>query len=59
MRLIDRICELMAILAGIYLVVMMLGIVLHASQWYLIYPPAGIPMPLDPQRSYLFDVIMH
>lgn len=38
---------------------MMLGIVLHGSQWYITTPPAGIPMPTDPSTSYLFDIIMH
>jgi len=38
---------------------MMLGIVLHACQWYLVYPPGGVPLPMDPSRSYLFDLIMH
>jgi peptidoglycan/LPS O-acetylase OafA/YrhL len=40
-------------------IMMMLGIVLHGSQWYLTEPPGGIPMPLDNNTSYLFDVIMH
>jgi glucan biosynthesis protein C len=38
---------------------MMLGILLHGSQWYMVNPPAGLPMPLDPSRAYVFDVIMH
>jgi glucan biosynthesis protein C len=40
-------------------IMMMLGIVLHASQWYMTEPPGGLPVPLDNSRSYLFDVIMH
>ena len=40
-------------------IMMMLGIVLHASQWYVTEPPGGLPMPLDDSRSYLFDIIMH
>lgn len=40
-------------------IMMMLGIVLHASQWYITEPPGGIPMPRDASTSYLFDVIMH
>ncbi len=40
-------------------VMMMLGIVLHGSQWYLVNPPGGIPLPLDPSRSYVFDVLVH
>ena len=40
-------------------IMMMLGIVLHGSQWYLTEPPGGLPMPLDSSTSYLFDVLMH
>lgn len=35
------------------------GILLHGSQWYLVKPPGDVPIPLDPSRSYLFDIIMH
>jgi len=38
---------------------MMLGIVLHGSQWYISEPPGGIPVPTDPSTAYLFDVIVH
>jgi len=38
---------------------MMLGIVLHASQWYVTEPPGGLPVPLDTSRSYLFDILLH
>ena len=38
---------------------MMLGIVLHGSQWYMVEPPGGMPVPLDESRFYLFDIIMH
>jgi glucan biosynthesis protein C len=40
-------------------IMMMLGIVLHASQWYITEPPGGLPVPLDTSRSYLFDIISH
>jgi glucan biosynthesis protein C len=38
---------------------MMLGIVLHGSQWYLSEPPGGLPVPKDPSTAYVFDVIVH
>ncbi|MDA1301910.1 MAG: acyltransferase family protein [Proteobacteria bacterium] len=38
---------------------MMLGIVLHGSQWYITEPPGGLPLPHDGSTSYLFDLIMH
>ncbi|MFT7244505.1 MAG: glucan biosynthesis protein C [Candidatus Azotimanducaceae bacterium] len=40
-------------------IMMMLGIVLHASQWYVTEPPGGLPVPLDTSRSYLFDITLH
>ena len=38
---------------------MMLGIVLHGSQWYISEPPGGLPVPKDPSTAYVFDVIVH
>ena len=38
---------------------MMLGIVLHASMFYLAAPPPTIVLPLDRNTSYLFDVLFH
>lgn len=38
---------------------MMLGIILHGSQWYISQPPGGIPVPTDPSTAYVFDVIVH
>ena len=38
---------------------MMLGIVLHASQWYVSEPPGGIPVPTDTSTFYLFDLFVH
>ena len=38
---------------------MMLGIVLHGSQWYISEPPGGLPVPTDPSTAYVFDVIVH
>lgn len=40
-------------------IMMMLGIVLHGSQWYVTEPPGGLPVPLDTSSSYVFDVILH
>jgi len=40
-------------------IMMMLGIVLHGSQWYLSNPPGGIPFPTDASTSPIFDVLMH
>lgn len=38
---------------------MMLGIVLHGSQFYVSEPMGGIPMPADPSNSYLFNIILY
>ena len=38
---------------------MMLGLVLHGSQWYISEPPDGLPVPTDPSAAYVFDVIVH
>lgn len=38
---------------------MMLGIVLHGSQWYVTEPPGGLPIPGDPSTSYVFDLLLH
>ena len=38
---------------------MMLGIVLHAAQFYLAAPPPAIPIPSDPNHSYVFDLVFH
>ncbi|MFT6434573.1 MAG: glucan biosynthesis protein C [Candidatus Azotimanducaceae bacterium] len=40
-------------------IMMMLGIVLHGSQWYMTSPPGGLPIPTDPSTSYVFDVLIH
>ena len=40
-------------------IMMMLGIVLHGSQWYLTSPPGGVPFPTDAATSPVFDVLMH
>jgi len=40
-------------------IMMMLGIVLHGSQWYMTSPPGGVPIPTDPATSPVFDVLMH
>lgn len=37
---------------------MMMGILLHASQFYIKEPPANIPLPSDPSTSYVFDGIL-
>jgi len=38
---------------------MMLGIVLHGSQFYMAEPPASLPLRTDPSTSYFFDLILH
>lgn len=38
---------------------MMLGIVLHASEFYLAAPPPTMPLLQDRNTSYLFDVLFH
>jgi len=38
---------------------MMLGIVLHGSQWYLTESPGGLPIPSDPSTHYIFDLLVH
>jgi peptidoglycan/LPS O-acetylase OafA/YrhL len=38
---------------------MMLGIVLHGSQWYLTESPGGLPIPTDPSTHYVFDLLVH
>lgn len=38
---------------------MMLGIVLHAAEFYIAAPPPALPMPTDRNTSYVFDVVFH
>ena len=38
---------------------MMLGIVLHAAEFYLAAPPPALPMPTDRNTSYVFDLLFH
>ena len=38
---------------------MMLGIVLHAATFYLVAPPATMPIPTDRNHAYLFDLVFH
>ena len=38
---------------------MMLGIILHASMFYLAAPPATMPLPLDRNNAYAFDLLFH
>jgi glucan biosynthesis protein C len=38
---------------------MMLGIVLHGSQWYVTEAPGGLPIPTDPSTHYIFDLLVH
>ena len=38
---------------------MMLGIILHASMFYLAAPPATMPLPLDRNNAYAFDLQFH
>lgn len=38
---------------------MMLGIVLHASEMYLAAPPPTFPLPTDRNNSLLFDLLFH
>lgn len=39
-------------------VMMMLGIVLHASMFYLASPPPTVPLPTDHNTSYFFDIMV-
>ena len=36
---------------------MMLGIVLHASMFYLVTPPPTMPLPTDRNNALVFDLI--
>ena len=38
---------------------MMLGIVLHASELYLVAPPPQIPLPTDRNDAYVLDLLFH
>lgn len=38
---------------------MMLGIVLHAAEFYIAAPPPALPMPTDRNTSYVFDLVFH
>jgi glucan biosynthesis protein C len=38
---------------------MMLGIVLHGAEFYISAPPKVMPIPVDPNNSYVFDLIFH
>ena len=38
---------------------MMLGIVLHGLAFYLVSPPATMPIPTDRNHAYVFDVLFH
>jgi glucans biosynthesis protein C len=38
---------------------MMLGIVLHGANFYMSAPPPTMPVPIDRNNSYLFDLIFH
>lgn len=38
---------------------MMLGIILHGSQFYVSEPMGGIPMPADTSTSFLFNIILY
>ena len=38
---------------------MMLGIVLHASELYLAAPPPQIPLPSDRNTAFVFDLLFH
>ena len=38
---------------------MMLGIVLHGATFYLVAPPATMPIPTDRNHAYIFDVLFH
>ncbi len=38
---------------------MMLGIVLHAAEFYMAAPPPALPMPTDRNTAYVFDLLFH
>ena len=38
---------------------MMLGIVLHGATFYLVSPPATMPIPTDRNNAYVFDLLFH
>lgn len=38
---------------------MMLGILLHSSIWYMSGPLQGNPMPSDQSTSYVFDILFY
>ena len=38
---------------------MMLGIVLHGATFYLVVPPASMPIPTDRNNAYVFDLLFH
>lgn len=38
---------------------MMLGIVLHGATFYLVSPPATMPIPTDRNNAYIFDLLFH
>ena len=38
---------------------MMLGIVLHGATFYLVAPPATMPIPTDRNHAYAFDLVFH
>ena len=38
---------------------MMLGIVLHGATFYLVSPPATMPIPTDRNNAFIFDLLFH